>query len=108
MPLVRTMSLALGCIGLRGRLCLAAAALLVAQGVTTISVARLAHGGASLCRHRASGDTAARGSEADDFDRGPSAADGSSLCWFDAVLADEADGATASTWWDLLLCESAQ
>lgn len=100
----------LGCrsrLGLRGRMGLAAAALLIAQGVVA-SVSHSAHDDASAGCARATGDAATSHSGCDDFAGQDLAADDSSLHWFDAVLDDRACGPSAPTWWDLLLCESAQ
>jgi len=92
---------------MRGRICLGAAAMLLAQAVTAVSV-RSAHDDDSLCCRRASADSATSDGAADESDRESMAADDSALRWFDAVLDDRSSGPFAPTWWDLLLCESAQ
>ena len=99
MYLVRAVFLVLCRLGLRGRICLAAGVFIVAHGVVVTSVSRSAHDESTTCCRGAAADAAAaRFNQADE----------SSLHWFDAVLGEQPEDDSAPTWWDLLLCESAQ
>lgn len=83
-------------IGLRGFLGLAAATLLLVQGVAAISESHRMHADAPcVC--------ATSGTESPVAD-----ASRSSLAWWDAVLEGDEEPADplAPTWWDILLCES--
>lgn len=86
--------------GLRGLIGLAAAALLLVQGVKAMSDSRSARGNNSGHGPNPS----ASGSDA-----GPCGGpDSSSLCWWNAVLEEDPADASTPTWWDVMLYESSR
>lgn len=88
--------------GLRGLMGLAAAALLLVQGVKAMSESGSARGNDSDNETKSSATASAA-------DAGPCRGPGSSsLSWWNAVLEEEPADASTPTWWDVMLYESSR
>lgn len=88
--------------GLRGLIGLAAAALLLVQGVKAMSDSRSARG-------HDSGHGPNLSATASGTDAGPCGGPGSSsLRWWNAVLEEDPADASTPTWWDVMLYESSR